>query len=66
MTMAEMEGWTDLTSGQFSLFTVAGDHQFINKHQSEADVLRHLKRDLLSGLDNIDHPVAEMALGRRK
>ena len=66
VTMAEMEGWTDLTSGQFSLFTVAGDHQFINKHQSEADVLRHLKRDLLSGLDDIDHPVAEMALGRRK
>lgn len=42
----EMYSWENVTSETFKLYTMAGDHQFINKNQSEDRLLKLLKEEL--------------------
>lgn len=42
----EMKLWEDVTNGAFSLHTMAGDHQFVNKSQSEDRLLALITDEL--------------------
>ncbi|MER0242132.1 beta-ketoacyl synthase N-terminal-like domain-containing protein [Streptomyces sp. HSW2009] len=46
----EVKLWEGLTSGPFGLHTMAGDHQFIDAHQSQARLLAIIKQELLSAV----------------
>ncbi|WP_052411981.1 type I polyketide synthase [Streptomyces mutabilis] len=46
----ETKLWEELTSGDFTLHTMAGDHQFINKNQSEGRLLALIREELLGAV----------------
>lgn len=51
VALEEMESWSDLTSTSFRLYTMAGDHQFINAEQSQDQVLARIRSDLSAVVD---------------
>lgn len=55
VAMEEMLGWQNLTQAAFRFHTLAGDHQFINAEQSEAQVLERIVADLSTDLPSA-HP----------
>ena len=44
--LEDMNAWETVTSGGYSMFTVPGDHAFIEKDQSEARVIELLKQEI--------------------
>jgi surfactin synthase thioesterase subunit len=46
----EIKLWDELTTGQFTIHTMAGDHQFINENQSEDRLLELIRGELLAEL----------------
>jgi surfactin synthase thioesterase subunit len=41
-----MRAWDSVTTGGYTMFTVPGDHAFIEKDQSEARVLELLQKEI--------------------
>lgn len=46
VAIEEMQEWEAVTSSDFRLYTMAGDHQFVNQNQSESALLAHIGREL--------------------
>ena len=46
----EMNLWEDVSSNGFKLYTMKGDHQFVNENQSEKQLLETLKEEILGSL----------------
>ncbi|MGP3971261.1 beta-ketoacyl synthase N-terminal-like domain-containing protein [Streptomyces sp. 6N223] len=46
----ETKLWEAMTTGSFTLHTMAGDHQFINRNQSEARLLTLIRAELLAAV----------------
>lgn len=44
--LEDMNAWENVTSGGYTMFTVPGDHAFIEKDQSEARVIELLKQEI--------------------
>lgn len=42
----EMNAWENITSSSFKLYTMAGDHQFVNENQSEERLLSLIKEEI--------------------
>lgn len=47
----ETKSWEGLTTGSFVLHTMAGDHQFIDAHQSQGRLLSLIREELMATLD---------------
>lgn len=47
VTLEEMNNWEQVTSEGFSLYTMAGDHAFIDKNQSEGHLIQLLQEILI-------------------
>ena len=47
VAIEEMEQWEQVTKGSFKLCSMAGDHQYVNKNQSESELLVNIKEELL-------------------
>ncbi|MBN3526394.1 type I polyketide synthase [Paenibacillus apiarius] len=54
VTLDEMNAWEHVTSESFRLHTMAGDHQFINKSQSEDRLLKLLKENLFHCINDME------------
>ncbi|WP_019419387.1 type I polyketide synthase [Paenibacillus sp. OSY-SE] len=54
VTLDEMNAWENVTSKSFRLHTMAGDHQFVNKNQSEDRLLQLLKEELFQLYNDIE------------
>lgn len=50
VSLAESRAWEDLGAREVNLHVLAGDHQFINVEQSEAQVLEIVRAELLASL----------------
>ena len=50
----EMLEWEAVTKSTFQLYTMAGDHQFVNKNQSEAILLENISTELEKSLSPKD------------
>lgn len=46
VTLDEMNAWEDVTTKSFKLYTMAGDHGFIDKNQSEERLIKLLKEEI--------------------
>lgn len=46
----EMNAWENITSNAFKLYTMAGDHQFVNENQSEDRLLNLIKEEIYNTL----------------
>lgn len=44
--LEDMNAWDDITTDSFKLYTMAGDHVFIDKSQSEERILKILKEEV--------------------
>ncbi|MBL1065924.1 type I polyketide synthase [Streptomyces sp. 7-21] len=50
----ETKLWEQLTTGSFRMHTMAGDHQFINKEQSEGRLLALIREELMEALEEAE------------
>lgn len=46
----EMNLWEDISSNGFKLYTMKGDHQFVNENQSEKQLLETIKEEIVGSL----------------
>lgn len=53
VSQPEMAGWRDLTSGEFNLHTLPGDHLFLQKDQSQAAVMQLINRHLVASMQGV-------------
>ena len=42
----EMNAWENITSDSFKLYTMAGDHQFVNENQSEDRLIGLIRQEI--------------------
>ncbi len=46
VTLEDMNAWENVTSSSYKLYTLAGDHVFIDQSQSEEQFMSLLKQEL--------------------
>ena len=57
VTFEEMQEWQDVTRGSFKIYTMAGDHQFVTKYQSEAQLLETIGIELNKTIANLENKI---------